>query len=171
VLRSDRRLALLIAIALGAAACPLVPTGLPPTPSLHLQEVALEGDPTRQASTRLVLQGLDADERGEARRAQGLYDRALQIDSGNPYAYLALARHLVEAGDPQAALEVLARARDLLEAEELDSPRVQVHLVGLRGAALRLDGREADAERRLSRAAEFAPDVWGDATLTAAELR
>jgi tetratricopeptide (TPR) repeat protein len=161
-------LALLLSV---FTACAFTPLRLPPSPSLHLSELADEGDPIRQASLELVLDGLAADEMGELRRAQGLYARALQVDSGNPYAYLALARHHVAGGDSDRALEHLARARDLLDAYEEMSPRVEVHLVGLRGAALRLEGRTAEAEPLLARAADVAPTVWRDGTLDASELR
>jgi len=161
--------AVLAALVLGG--CPFVPLRPPESPSLHLHELAGDGDATRRASLGLVLQGLDADARSDARRAQGLYARALQIDSGNPYAYLALARHHVAQRDSERALDHLVRARDLLDAYELMSPRVEVHVVGLRGNVLRLEGREIEAREYLARAARTAPAVWGDAALSADELR
>ena len=151
--------------------CALPGPRIEASPSLHLSEVALEGDAARRASLRLVLDGLDADIQEDARRALGLYARALQIDSGNPYAYLALARHHAAAGEASLALEHLVRSDDLFISYELASPRVEVHLVGLRGVVLRLDGRSAEAGRWLARAARSAPSVWGDGRLTAAELR
>jgi tetratricopeptide (TPR) repeat protein len=169
VTRAARILPGLISLLL--TACPFVPLRLPISPSLHLSELTSEGDPLRRASLDLVLDGLGADEAGELRRAQGLYARALQVDSGNPYAYLALARHHVAGGDAARALEHLARARDLLDAYEEMSPRVEVHLVGLRGAALRLEGRRVEAEALLARAADVAPAVWRDGRLDASELR
>jgi hypothetical protein len=120
---------------------------------------------------RLVLDGLSADERKQAERARGLYARALQVDSGNPYAYLALARHHAARADPSLTLEHLARSKDLLSYEALDSPRVEVHLVGLRGVALRLEGRQQESDLLLARAANAAPSIWGDGRLSAAELR
>jgi hypothetical protein len=155
---------------LALTACPFVPLSLPPSPSLRLSELAEEGDATRRASLGLVLDGLAADAAREKRRAQGLYARALQVDSGNPYAFLALARHHVASGDSERALEHLARTRDLLDAYELMSPRVEVHLIGLRGAALRLEGRNAEANELLLRASQMAPPVWRDGRLDAAEL-
>lgn len=140
-------------------------------PSLHLSELVSEGDAARRASLGLVIDGLQADELGQAQRAQGLYARALQIDSGNPYAYLAMARHHVAEGEAELALEQLARAEDLLSSEGALSPRVEVHLVGLRGMALLLEGRRDEAERLLAQAARAAPDVWGDAQLGPEELR
>lgn len=159
----------LVALALWLGACPRLPVRIADEPSLHLHELLDVGDPTRRASLRLVLEGLEADARGESRRAQGLYDRALQIDSGNPYAYLALARHHVERGHAEAALDHLARARDLAESEDA-SPRVEVHLDGLRGAALALRGAGGEGDPWLARAARAAPGVWGDGRLEAEEL-
>ena len=66
----------------------------------QLSRVAGEGDPARRASMRLVLSGLDADEAGRSAEASSLYERALQVDPTNPYAWLALARQEVFEGDP-----------------------------------------------------------------------
>lgn len=165
------RVCLALLVTLLLTACPLVPRRPTRSPSLHLHELAHEGDPTRRASLGLVLDGLDADVVADLRRAQGLYARALQVDSGNPYAYLALARHHVAQGDSERALEHLARTEDLLDAYQLMSPRVEVHLVGLRGVALLQEGRSVEAAPLLARAAADAPDVWGDGKLTARELR
>lgn len=139
--------------------------------ALRLADVADEGDATQRASTDLVLDGLDADARGEAARALSQYERAVRVDSGNPYAYLALARHHVEQRQPRSALAYLDRAQILFESLELDSPRVEVHLVGLRGRALQLQGRTQEAEVLLAEAARRAPAVWGDGRLDAEELR
>ena len=162
---------LALALALVAWCCALPGPRIGVGPSLRLYEVALEGDAARRASLRLVLDGLDADIREDVRRARGLYARALQIDSGNPYAYLALARHLAAEGEASLALEHLIRSNDLFSSYELASPRVEVHMVGLRGVVLRLDGRSAEAGRLLARAARSAPAIWGDGRLPAAELR
>lgn len=170
--RSVAALACLAGIAgLAALACAGPRALLGRGPSLHLSELKSEGDAARRASLGLVIDGLEADELGQAQRAQGLYARALQIDSGNPYAYLALARHHLAEGDAQLALEQLARAEDLLSSEGAISPRVEVHLVGLRGMALLLEGRADEAKRLLAQAARAAPDVWGDAQLSPEELR
>jgi tetratricopeptide (TPR) repeat protein len=118
---------------------------------------------------RLVIEGLQADTRAEPERALSDYQRALQVDSGNPYAYLALARHHLEAGDPRAALAHLERAEVLFESLGLLTPGVETHLIGLRGAALRAEGlREGDV--LLAEAARRAPSVWGDGRLDASEL-
>ena len=141
------------------------------TPALRLHEVKDIGDGRRRASTDLALQALDAEIKGETARARGLYARALQTDASNPYAYLALARLHADQGDAAEALEQLARAEDLLRADALDSPRVAVHLIGLRGVALRLEGNNAEGDALIARASRIAPSVWGDGRLTASELR
>lgn len=138
---------------------------------LRVEHVADEGDATRRASTRLVLHGLASDAHGDAGRALSQYERAIQIDSGNPYAYLALARFHVEQRDADRALAYLDRAQVLFESLEIDSPRVEAHLVGLRGNGLRLQGRTREGEALLEEAARRAPGVWGDARLSADELR
>jgi len=104
---------------------------------LRIAELAGRGDPARRASLQLVLDGLEADAAGARERGRGLYERALQVDATNPYAYLALARHESEWGHPRAALGLLTQARTRLDAEQARSPRVAVHLDGLAGAGTR----------------------------------
>ena len=58
-----------------------------------------QGDPARKASMRLVVQGLESDERGAYPAARAGYERAIQVDATNPWAYLALARYYVQQGD------------------------------------------------------------------------
>jgi len=115
------------------------------------------------------MEGLDAEVAGRGRSASVYYERAIQLDPNNPYVYLAMARHELEGGAPTRALEHLDRAEQLLDAERARSPRVEAHLLGLRGAALRASGSDGGAY--LSEAARLAPEVWGDAELSAAELR
>lgn len=162
--RGLARVALIVG-ALVAVGCVGIPSG--PTDSLRLSEFADAGDATFRASQRLVLEGLAT----RGRRAQGLFERALQLDSGNPYAYLALARHHVETGEPKRALGHLRRATDFLHALGAWSPRVEVHVVGLRGAALLQLDRDDEAAPLLAHAARAAPEVWSDGALSAAELR
>jgi tetratricopeptide (TPR) repeat protein len=135
------------------------------------QEQAERGDPQRRASMRLVLQGIGADESGDTRQALSRYERSLQIDSGNPYAHLALARHFIELGDTSRGLVHLDQARTMFEDAGPISPLVEAHLLGLRGAALRSEGRLRDAQPMLDHAARLAPDLWGDGQLDAGELR
>ena len=137
--------------------------------ALRLSELADEGDASRRASLRLCADGLDADVDGRRVAALDQYERAIQIDPMNPYAYLVLARHDLEAGDPVRALEYLNQAEMLLESEDALSPEVEAHLVGLRGAALRDMG--GAGEGYLEQARRLAPTVWDDGQLTAAELR
>ena len=160
-------------LALGLAACrtPGRPILWGRVPPLRISELQAEGDAARRASTRLVLQGLDADVAGSGATAAGHYHRALQVDPTNPYAYLALARHHAEGDTPERGLSFLERTRSLLEAEDALSPRVRAHLVGLRGVALDASGRMHDAVPLLVEASELAPRVWGDGHLSPAELR
>jgi cytochrome c-type biogenesis protein CcmH/NrfG len=118
-----------------------------------------------------VLQGLASDAKGDARVGRRNYERALQVDANNPFAYLALARQAVEGGDGASALEYLEQAELLLDAEDLRSPRVEPHLAGLRGAALRSRGDTRGASELLAHASEMAPSVWDDGELSADELR
>ena len=137
--------------------------------ALRFSELADEGDATRRASLRLCANGLDADVDGRRVTALGQYERAIRIDATNPYAYLVLARHELEAGDPVRALEYLNQSEMLLESENARSQDVEAHLVGLRGAALRDMG--GAGEGYLEEARRLAPAVWDDGQLTAAELR
>jgi len=157
-------------LALLATGCAIAPA-LRPEPVLHIEDVVGEGDEMRRASVRLVLEGLDADEAGRSERARGLYQRALQVDSGNPYAYLALARQSVARGEPELSLEYVARAEDLFDADGLRTPGVEMHLEGLRGAALSLSDAGDRGADLLERAATRAPEIWGDGHLDADELR
>jgi tetratricopeptide (TPR) repeat protein len=129
------------------------------------------GDAARRASLRLVVEGLDADVEGQARLALGHYERALQVDPGNPLAYLALARHALEHGDPARALEALDQAELLLESQGERSESVEPHLIGLRGGAAAAEGRASEAAVLLANADALAPSVWGDGRLDADELR
>ena len=163
-------LALLLAVSVALVAGCAVRLAPPPGgDSLRVSDAALEGDPTRRASLRLVLQGLDEDGAGRADRARSSYERAIQIDSTNPYAYLALARHEVEAERWDRALEALDQAELLFGAE--GAPGLEAHLVGLRGAARLGKGYGGDAGVLLDRAGRIAPEVWADGRLSAAELR
>jgi len=137
--------------------------------ALRFSELAGEGDATRRASLRLCADGLDADVDGRRVAALGQYERAIQIDPTNPYAYLVLARHEIELGDPARGLEYLSQSEMMLESENARSPEVEAHLVGLRGVALRDMG--GAGEDYLEQARHLAPAVWDDGKLTAAELR
>ena len=162
-----------VTLALALSGCfARVPTPAPrPVEPLRLHEVVGEGDAARRASQRLVLEGLALDAKGQARLARTSYERALQVDVNNPFAYLALARQAVEAGEGASALEYLEQAELLLASEDLRSPRVEPHLVGLRGAALLAKGDASGAQVWLARASTLAPKVWTDGRLSAAELR
>lgn len=137
---------------------------------LRLSELSAEGDAARRASMRLIVEGLDSDSGPAASRAQSLYERAMQIDPTNPWAYLAMARHHVDTR-PDLALDYLDQAEVLLESEPELSPRVEAHLLGLRGAALVGIGQERRGRDMLARAGELAPSVWDDGRLGADELK
>ena len=147
---------------------PLPPSGAPP---FSLTEVAQEGDAARRASMRLVLRGLDEDQALRPAQALALYERALQVDPNNPFAYLALARHHADGEDPQRALAFLDKAEALLAHSEWRSPGLEADLVGIRGAALYASGRIPSALPLLERARHLSPTVWNDARLDASELR
>ncbi len=143
--------------------------GYRPAEPVRISEVSPAGDAVRRASLRLCVEGLRADEDGRSARARSQYERAIQIDPTNPWVYLSLARHEVESGEPDRALEYLQQADSLLRAEGALSPEVELHLIGLRGAALQAGGRGGGGD--LERAAQLSPEVWGDGRLTASELR
>ena len=157
-----------LGVALAGCALRLAPTG-PAEPALRISDAAQEGDATRRASMRLLLQGLDADAAGRSHAALSSYERALQIDATTPYAYLALARHEVEAEQWDRARESLDQA-ELLFGEE-GAPGVEAHLAGLRGAAAAGKGYGAEAAPLLDQAGRLAPMVWDDGELDAEELR
>ena len=162
--------ALLLAWGALGAGCALRFAPLPGAePALRVSDAALGGDATRRASLRLVLQGLDEDSAGRDAAARSSYERAIQIDSTNPYAYLALARHEVDAERWDNALEALDQAELLFGAD--GAPGVEAHLAGLRGAARLGNGYGDDGGELLDRAGQIAPEVWADGRLGAEELR
>ena len=161
-----RRTRSLVAL-LFAASCQL-PTALPlPGEPLRLSRVAGGGDAARRASLRIVLSGLDADAAGRSAEASSLYQRSLQVDPTNPYAWLAMARQEVFEGDPDRGLTHLDKAEALLGSDE----GAAAHLAGIRGAGLRAVGQGALAAPFLREASERAPGLWADGKLDASELR
>ena len=142
------------------------------------------GDPRRGASLWALRRGLEYAAAGQSDRALIEYERAVQVDATNPFAYVALARHYLELGDAERALRNLDQAELLLglqpggelysqQATEEDRTieRIRPHLDGLRGGALLAQGREAEALPLLERAREQAPEVWGDGQLAAGEFQ
>lgn len=138
---------------------------------LRLSEIDSRGQAARRASLHLVIEGLDAEIGARPSEARELYRRALQVDAANPYAYLALARHHLEAGEAPRALAFVDQAGALLGAQGSRTPGVTVHLDGLRARALDATGRGSEGEPLLERVKEQAPGVWGDGWLSADELR
>jgi tetratricopeptide (TPR) repeat protein len=120
---------------------------------------------------RLLVEGLDAEIASMPQRALSRYKRAIQIDPGNPFSYLVLARYYAAIADPERALEHLDRGQSLLDPDADFYPWVEPHLRGLRGWALAETGRLADAGPLLAEASRLAPSVWGDGRLDASELR
>jgi tetratricopeptide (TPR) repeat protein len=138
---------------------------------MRISQITHQGDTRRQASVRLVVEGLDAELAASSDRALSRYQRAIQIDPGNPFAYLALARYYVSVDDPTRALEYLDRVQSLLDSNGSFSLRTSPHLLGLRGNALEQMGRDAEAAQLLAQARRLAPSAWGDGRLDAVELR
>ena len=131
----------------------------------------LQGDAVRRASQQLVLDGLDSAIERLPDVALRQYERAIQVDPTNPYGYLAIARHHIDANDPRRALPFLDQAEALLRAQGAYSPAIEAHVVGLRGAALYAMGEPEQGFPMLQRASQLAPSVWADGHLSAAELR
>ncbi len=138
---------------------------------VRVSDALYKGDAARRASVRLVVQGLDADSRGQSRRARGSYERAIQVDPTNPYAYLALARYHLDGDNPREAANFIDQAAAFFEVEGMRSSEVDVHLIGLRGWLFESRGRPGEAAPYLDRAAALEPEIWGDGYLSARELR
>lgn len=160
-----------IAVLLLAACAPLRGPFPYAGDAMALSELAGEGDAERRTSMQLTLQGLDADAEGRPDLALAEYESAIRVDPGNPYAFLALARHQVSGTRPDRALDTLDKCQALLHAQGDADPRVTVHVVGLRGAALVASGRSVEGVALLDEARERAPDVWSDGHLSPRELR
>jgi len=147
------------------------PTRAPRGEALRISEIDHLGDARRRASTKLVVEGLDAEIDSTPQRALSRYQRAIQIDPGNPFPYLALARYYAAIADPERALEHLDRAQSLLDPDGALFWEAEAHLLGLRGWAFAAAGRSADAGPLLEEAGKLAPSVWRDGRLDASELR
>jgi len=163
--------AVLLLLPLFSSGCRTRSAAESPVRGVRVGDVLEVGDPARRASVRLVVQGLEADQAGQLRRARGSYERALQVDPTNPYAYLALARYNLDGGTPGDASDLVDQAAALFEAEGLRSPEVDVQLIGLRGWDLQSRGRPGEASLYLERAAGLDRVVWEDGYLSAEELR
>lgn len=139
--------------------------------ALRVSDHLADGDAARRASMQLVARGLDADLSGDFHRALGQYERAIGVDANNPYAYLALARHLAETGDTLRAELFLERAELLFASEGELTPPVRVHIVGLQGQlGASMSPPRAGAISQRAEAARMAPDIWGDGRLSPDEL-
>ncbi len=128
-------------------------------------------DAARDASLRLVVEGLDNDDQGAPSRALASYQRAIRVDPTNPFAFLALARHHLEADSIEDASAFLDQSRALFESQGRLGPAVDVWGLGLRAGIDRAAGNDLRAERLFDRARQLSPTIWGDERLSAAELR
>ena len=160
---------LLLAVAAWWGACSSLPRALGRGP-IRISELVEQGDPLRRASLRLLTEGLEADVDGAQARAKGRYERAIQVDPTNPYAYLTFARFEIDRRRAERARAFLDQTYALFDAEGGMPPRVEAHFVGLDGAVEAISGHRSDAARLFERARRLAPAVWGDAYLTADEL-
>ena len=163
---------LVVALALWGAGCAVMgPRGVTHTRPLRISDKLSEGDATRRASMRLVVEGLDADAAGLSARALSSYERAIQVDSTNPYAFLALARFDAEGEQPERSLALLDQAEVLLQSEGELIPGVQLHLRGLRGWVMWKQTGAPESAATLDEVAAASPEVWGDGQLSSRELR
>jgi len=149
----------------------LAPAPLEPVTPWTASAALGQGDARLDASLRLVIAGLDEDEAGRPARALASYERAVRIDPTNPFAYLALARHHLEAGSLFEASAFLEQARALFESQGRLGPDVDVWGIGLRAGIDREEGREELAVTRFEAARALSPRIWADEQLSAAELR
>lgn len=150
---------------MSACVTPLTPRVEP----FRISDIVTEGDATRRASSRLLLRALEADVARDSHRARSLFQRALQVDSTNPYAFLTLARFEAQHGSVEQGLSYLGQADALLMLEEAPGGAL-IHAQGLRGSLLRRAG-DAGSEPLLGAAAAALPDAWADGQLDASELR
>jgi len=149
-----------------------VPQLRPPTePPLTTSAALGLYDSTRDASLRLVIDGLEADQKGQASRALASYQRAVRVDSTNPFAFLALARHHLESESIGEAVAFLDQARSLFEAQGRLGPSVDVWGLGLRAGIDRLRGRDDRADELFDQARRLSLEIWGDERLSARELQ
>jgi tetratricopeptide (TPR) repeat protein len=168
------RFSIVFLLAQGLVACAALKLPTPrraAEPPLTVSAAVGLDDPTRDASLRLVIVGLDLDQAGDPSRALASYQRAVRLDPTNPFAYLALARYHVEAGSPEEASAFLDQARSLFESEQQLGPAIDVWGLGLRAWIDREQGRDEQADARFQAARELSPEIWGDERLSAAELR
>jgi tetratricopeptide (TPR) repeat protein len=143
----------------------------PPAPPLTASAALGRFDARRDASLRLVIEGLDADAAGDPSRALASYQRAVRLDATNPIAFLALARHHVAAGSAEEASAFLDQARALFESSGEEGSSVDVWGIGLRAWIDRAKGRDAQADSRFEAARQLSPEIWRDELLSADELR
>ncbi|MEM9173897.1 MAG: tetratricopeptide repeat protein [Myxococcota bacterium] len=163
---------LLVVAVAGCAGGPRLAPGFGPTVRPLTASSALGlYDAARDGSLRLVIEGLDEDQAGRPDRALAKYQVALRVDSTNPFAFLALARHHLEGDSPEEASAFLDQARALFEAQGELGPSVDVWGLGLRAGIDRARGRNERADALFAQARRLSPEIWGDERLSARELR
>ena len=163
---------LVVVVTLWGTGCAVTePRSAPHTRPLRISDKLSEGDATRRASVRLVVEGLDADAVGLSARALSRYERAIQTDPTNPYAFLALARHNAEAERPERALALLDQAEVLLQSEGELAPAAQIQIRGLRSWVMWKQTGAPESAVTLDEVAAASPEVWGDGRLSSQELR
>lgn len=163
---------LVVVVTLWGTGCAVTgPRGVTHTRPLRISDKLSEGDATRRASVRLVVEGLDADAAGLSARALSRYERAIQTDPTNPYAFLALARHNAEAERPERALALLDQAEVLLQSEGELAPAAQIQIRGLRSWVMWKQTGAPESAVTLDEVAAASPEVWGDGRLSSQELR
>ncbi len=160
-----------VGLSMGCSNLNLYGTRTPEARPLTASAALGQTDSRRDASLRLVIAGLDDDAAGRPARALAGYQRAVRVDATNPFAYLALARHHLEAGASGEASAFLDQARALFESEQRLGPSVDVWGVGLRAWIARDEARDELADRRFEAARALSPEIWADERLSADELR
>jgi hypothetical protein len=128
-------------------------------------------DSTRDASLRLVIAGLDEDAAGYPSRALASYQRAVRVDSTNPFAFLALARHHLDGASLDEAGAFLDQARALFENSRGLSDVFDTFGIGLRAGIARERGWEDEAASSFGLARISSPEIWLDEWLSPRELR
>lgn len=173
-MRRTHAVILVIGFVIGSLGCAGLEHGAMPSnapPPLTATAALGQRDAARDGSLRLVIEGLDEDAEGRPSRALGKYQRAIRVDPTNPFAYLALSRHHLEAQATDEASAFLDQARAFFEAEDELGPAVDVWGFGLRAGIARARGNDEQADRLFVEARRLAPDVWQDERLSAWELR
>ncbi len=112
--------------------------------------------PERAASLRLSGRGQSALEEGRAEEAVDHFERAIQIDPSNPFAYYYFGLARLAQGRREEALTLLSRAEVLFH----DRPHWLCETLVAMGGILEEMGRRQEAAGRFRRALEA--DPWSE---------